>query len=123
MCGFALPPNRGPVQRRAPFLVLPQRVAVAEQQQLDGVREPLVRGPVQGRPPVEIHQVQISVPPCFEVVKHPGVAVLRGDVRGVVPSHVRGFAFRAVPQQKLGARQRPAHARPVQRGLLVPVPE
>ena len=118
---LALAPDRRPVQGRAPFLVLPGHVRVAEEQQLDGVREPFVRRPVQGRAPVQVQRVQMRVPSGFEVVQNASVPVLRGDVRAVVPAHVPRGHGRAAAQKQLGARQRAAHARPMQRRLTVAV--
>ena len=116
---LGLAADRGPVERRAPFLIRARDVRVAVQQKLHRVGEALVRGPVEGRAPVVVVRVHVRVPAHLEVVDHARVSVLRRDVHGVVPAAVRLVEARAGAKQELGARERAAHARPVQRRLLV----
>ena len=118
---LGFPADGGPVQRRASFLIRARDVRVAKQEELGGVWETLVRGPVQRRPTVVIVRVHVGVPSHLEVVEHVGVAVLRGDVHGVVAAAVGLVDASAGSEEKLRARERTAHARPVQGCLLVVV--
>jgi hypothetical protein len=98
-----------PVQRRAPFLVRAADVRVHVQEELHRVGEAFVGGPVQGASAVVVVRVHVRVPPHLEVVDHPGMAVLRGNVDGAVPSAVHLLQARAAAQEELRARQRAPH--------------